>query len=138
MNAKTSRRKTKATASRVTAKPAAVAVTSRKPAKAATALAAQRTSAAPPQPTVSKATVRSSRAAPPAPAVPPGASKQARLIVLLQAGPGATIDQMMTLTGWQAHTVRGTISGVLRKKLGLNVACQAASDSGSRVYRIIG
>jgi hypothetical protein len=45
---------------------------------------------------------------------------------------------MMPLTSWQAHTVRGTISGVLRKKLGLNVTCQAASDSGDRAYRIVG
>jgi hypothetical protein len=45
---------------------------------------------------------------------------------------------MMPLTSWLAHTVRGTISGVLRKKLGLNVTCQAASDSGDRAYRIVG
>jgi hypothetical protein len=44
---------------------------------------------------------------------------------------------MMTLTGWQAHTVRGTISGVLRKKLGLTVDCQPSSDSGEHLYRIV-
>jgi len=60
------------------------------------------------------------------------------LIALLQAEPGATIDQMMALTGWQAHTVRGTISGVLRKRLGLNVACETPGAGGSRVYRIVG
>ena len=65
-----------------------------------------------------------------------GASKQARLIALLGAAPGATIAQMMKLTGWQAHTVRGTISGVLRKRLGLNVACSAV-DGGARLYRIV-
>ena len=43
---------------------------------------------------------------------------------------------MIALTGWQAHTVRGTISGVLRKRLGLNVEC-ATGDSGARVYRIV-
>ncbi|MFM9917552.1 MAG: DUF3489 domain-containing protein, partial [Rhizobacter sp.] len=56
---------------------------------------------------------------PPAPVEPIGTSKQARLISLLNAAPGATLEQMMSLTGWQAHTVRGTISGVLRKRLGL-------------------
>lgn len=85
-----------------------------------------------------RSTPRFGRTAPPATTLPAGASKQAHLIALLQAGPGATINQMMPLTSWQAHTVRGTISGVLRKKLGLNVTCQAASDSGDRAYRIVG
>lgn len=67
-----------------------------------------------------------------------GTSKQARLIAMLRALPGATIEQMMTLTGWQAHTVRGTISGVLRKKLGLNVTCEVRDGSGRSLYRIVG
>ncbi len=65
-------------------------------------------------------------------------SKQARLIALLSSKPGATIDQMKELTGWQAHTVRGTISGVLRKRLGLTVTCESSADSGGRLYRIVG
>ena len=73
-------------------------------------------------------------------APPPAAlqrnSKQAQLIASLKAASGTTIAKMMTLTGWQAHTVRGTISGVLRKKLGLNVTCDASADSDERVYRI--
>lgn len=71
-----------------------------------------------------------------APAVSPGNSKQSQLIAKLSADSGMTVQQMMELTGWQAHTVRGTISGVLRKKLGLNVAC-ASENAGARVYRII-
>ena len=42
--------------------------------------------------------------------------------------------QMMTLTGWQAHTVRGMLSGSLRKRLGLNV--RHSMEEGVRVYRI--
>ena len=57
---------------------------------------------------------------------------------MLCGKPGATIDQMRELTGWQAHTVRGIISGVLRKKLGLNVTCIGAVDSNKRIYRIVG
>lgn len=72
---------------------------------------------------------------PPTPVEPVGTSKQARLISLLNAASGATLEQMMSLTGWQAHTVRGTISGVLRKRLGLNVVC--AGSAGSRSYRIV-
>ena len=63
------------------------------------------------------------------------ASKQARLITLLRSPKGGTIDQMTELTGWQAHTVRGTISGVLRKRLSLNVIC--SGEPGSRAYRIV-
>lgn len=69
-----------------------------------------------------------------APATPP-ASKQSQLIALLRSAPGATLAQMMTLTGWQAHTVRGMLSGSLRKRLGLNV--QAEVSEGLRVYRIV-
>ena len=42
---------------------------------------------------------------------------------------------MTAATGWQPHTVRGTISGVLRKHLGLNVICTA--EAGHRTYRIV-
>jgi hypothetical protein len=63
-------------------------------------------------------------------------SKQARLITLLRSADGASIAQMTNLTGWQPHTVRGTISGVLRKRLRLNVNC-AADASGLRIYRIV-
>jgi hypothetical protein len=76
------------------------------------------------------------KAAAPAPAAVAG-TKQSQLIALLRSAPGATLPQMTELTGWQPHTVRGTISGVLRKKLGLSVACEA-SESGVRVYRIVG
>jgi hypothetical protein len=65
-----------------------------------------------------------------APIASPAATKQSQLIIMLSALPGATIAQMMALTGWQAHTVRGTISGVLRKRLGLNVAC-APNEAGA-------
>ena len=61
---------------------------------------------------------------------------ESQLIALLRSAPGASIVQMTNLTGWQPHTVRGTISGVLRKKLGLDVAC-TAGESGVRVYRIV-
>jgi hypothetical protein len=62
-------------------------------------------------------------------------TKQARLISLLSVPSGATLEQMMRVTGWQAHTVRGAISGVLRKRLGLNVVC--SGSAGSRSYRIV-
>jgi hypothetical protein len=66
---------------------------------------------------------------------PRSTSKQAQLIALLSVSSGASMAQLTTLTGWQPHTVRGTISGALRKRLGLNVQCGA--EDGVRVYRIV-
>lgn len=67
----------------------------------------------------------------------PTGSKQSQLIALLKAPAGATIEQMRALTGWQAHTVRGAISGVLRRRLGLSVMCAAAVGDSARIYRIV-
>ncbi len=64
------------------------------------------------------------------------ASKQAQLIGLLRSPQGADLAQMMAATGWQAHSVRGAISGVLRKKLGLKVVCQSDA-AGMRRYHIL-
>lgn len=67
--------------------------------------------------------------------VRPG-TKLAALVVALRSSQGATSLQLMLATGWQPHTVRGAISGMLRKKLGLNVVL-AHNDSGERVYRVV-
>ncbi|QTD47278.1 DUF3489 domain-containing protein [Ottowia testudinis] len=67
---------------------------------------------------------QSCTAAAPTAAAPSTASRdttQARLITALKHQSGATIEQLMHLSGWQAHSVRGFISGVLRKKLQLVV-----------------
>ncbi len=63
-------------------------------------------------------------------------TKLAAIIEAMRHPGGATITQMMAGTGWQAHTVRGVISGMVRKRLGLNVAL-VRNDSGERVYRVI-
>ena len=62
-------------------------------------------------------------------------SKQATIIALLKRPEGVTIPEMMSVTGWQAHTVRGTLSGTIRKKLGLNLLTEKSADA-DRVYRI--
>ena len=61
-------------------------------------------------------------------------SKQARIIAMLRMPNGATIDAMVHATGWQQHSVRGILAGVIRKKLGLNLVSAAAE--GGRIYRI--
>ena len=62
-------------------------------------------------------------------------SKQAVVIRMLQRTEGATVHQICDATGWQAHTVRGTFAGALKKKLGLNIV-SAKDATGERVYRI--
>jgi hypothetical protein len=67
--------------------------------------------------------------------VRPG-TKLAALVVALRRPQGATSLQLMLATGWQPHSVRGAISGMLRKRLGLNVVL-AHNDTGEWVYRVV-
>ena len=62
-------------------------------------------------------------------------TKLAKVVAALQNPDGATIFQLMCCTGWQPHTIRGALSGMVRKKLGLNVVSTKAAG-GERVYRI--
>ena len=62
-------------------------------------------------------------------------SKKAEIIVLLQQRNGVTLQELMTATGWQAHSVRGFISAAVGKKMGLHVDSGKRED-GQRVYRI--
>lgn len=66
--------------------------------------------------------------------VRPG-TKLAALVVALRRPQGATNLQLMLATGWHPHSVRGAISGLLRKRLGLNVVL-TLNAAGERVYRI--
>jgi len=61
-------------------------------------------------------------------------TKAEQIIALLKRPSGATISAMMAATGWQAHSVRGFISGQLRKKMGLQVKSFQCDDV--RVYAI--
>ena len=62
-------------------------------------------------------------------------TKQAMLIALLRTPEGATMEEIIAATGWQAHSARGAMSGALGKKLGLVVSSAIEQDRG-RVYRI--
>jgi hypothetical protein len=61
-------------------------------------------------------------------------SKTARVIALLRRPTGASLKTIMRVTGWQAHSVRGFISGQLGKKMGLRV--RSFQREGERVYLI--
>lgn len=62
-------------------------------------------------------------------------SKQAAIIAMLKRAEGATIGQIVEVTGWQQHTVRGTFAGAFKKKLGLTITSDKA-ERQQRVYRI--
>ena len=71
-----------------------------------------------------------------------GHSKQALVIEMLKRPEGVTIAQICEATGWQAHTVRGTFAGALKKKLGLAIVSEkiegpaGTPGAGQRLYRI--
>jgi len=96
------------------------------------------------EPVVAKTVVaiRKHAAETPAPTLPAASqpklrtgTKQATLISMLRAPDGATIEEIMTATGWQSHTVRGAMAGALKKKLGLEVNSEK-DDARGRVYRL--
>jgi len=62
-------------------------------------------------------------------------TQQETLIEMLRAEGGATIDEIVEATGWQAHTVRGAMSGALKKKLGLTIISEKIEGRG-RAYMI--
>ena len=66
---------------------------------------------------------------------PRSGSKLAQLIEALSLPEGATILEIMEVTGWQAHSVRGAISGALKKRLGIGVVSEVREERG-RVYSI--
>ncbi len=64
-------------------------------------------------------------------------SKQAQVLAMLHRPEGATLAQICACTGWQQHTVRGTLAGAFKKKLGLDIM-STKDEGGERVYRITG
>ena len=62
-------------------------------------------------------------------------SKAAKILELLKRPGGATAKELMKATGWQPHSVRGFLSGTIRKKMGLDVT-STKGDDGERSYRV--
>lgn len=55
---------------------------------------------------------------------------------LLNTPDGATIDELQSATGWQAHSVRGFLAGTVKKKLGLELDSKKV-DGGVRRYHVV-
>jgi hypothetical protein len=62
-------------------------------------------------------------------------SKAAKVLDLLKRPNGTTLTELMKATGWQAHSVRGFLSGTVGKKLGLVVA-STKGENGERTYSL--
>ena len=62
-------------------------------------------------------------------------SKSAKVLDLLKRPDGATLKELMKATDWQAHCVRGFLSGAIGKKMGLTVASEKGED-GERRYSV--
>jgi hypothetical protein len=60
--------------------------------------------------------------------------KLGKVVELLRRPEGATVEAMSAATGWQIHSVRGAMSGALKKKHGFNILSEK-TDAG-RSYRI--
>ena len=88
--------------------------------------------------TTAKPVTRGAKARPqPAGAVAAPKTKLGRLEGMLRRPEGATIGQIAKALDWQLHSVRGAISGSLKKNRGLTVVAEKIAD-GERVYRITG
>ena len=62
-------------------------------------------------------------------------TKQDVIIGLLRRSNGATLDELMTATAWQAHSVRGFISATIKNRMRLSVLSERTA-SGERRYRL--
>ena len=62
-------------------------------------------------------------------------SKSAKILDLLKRPGGATAKELMKASGWQAHSVRGFLSGTVSKKMGMAVTSTKGED-GERTYSV--
>ena len=112
--------------------------------------ASKKASAAPAKPQGGPAKAKSSKKATPAKKAPKAAkgakpeekasgtregSKTTKVIDLMKRPGGATLNEIVAATNWQAHSVRGFISGTLGKKMGLTIT-SAKREDGERVYSL--
>jgi predicted ArsR family transcriptional regulator len=59
-------------------------------------------------------------------------TKSEAILMLLRRKNGASIEELANATGWQPHSVRGFLSGTIKKKLGLYLAVEKRDGAASR------
>jgi hypothetical protein len=62
-------------------------------------------------------------------------SKQDQVLALLRRQEGASIEEVVAVTDWQPHSVRGFLSGAVKKRLGIDVISEKGED-GVRRYHV--
>ena len=62
-------------------------------------------------------------------------SKTAAILEMLKRASGASAQELLKMTGWQPHSLRGFLSGTVGKKLGLTVVSTKGED-GERSYSV--
>ena len=65
----------------------------------------------------------------------PKTSKQDQVLALLRRQNGASIEEIVAATDWQPHSVRGFLSGAVKKRLGIDVVSEKGED-GVRRYHV--
>lgn len=124
----------------------AMNVTRRQPSKGETtemqtekvpSTASQKARVAKRRPAAASLKAKPARTSPSAKNAPPArrGSKTAKILDLLKRPGGVTLKELMKTTGWQAHSVRGFLSGTLGKKMGTPVDSSKRAD-GERAYRL--
>jgi len=71
----------------------------------------------------------------PMPVSPRPGSKTAKVLALLKRPQGAGLKELLRATGWQPHSVRGFLSGIVARKMGLKVN-SSKTESGERRYAV--
>jgi hypothetical protein len=84
-------------------------------------------------PRIVRGNAAKTRKAAPTPAKP--TSKQDQVLSLLRRQDGASIDEIVAATDWQPHSVRGFLSGAVKRRLGIDVISEKGAD-GIRRYHV--
>lgn len=65
----------------------------------------------------------------------PATGKLGEMVALMERHGGASLADLMTVTGWQAHSVRGALAGSLKRARGYTIG--SGRVDGVRVYKIV-
>ncbi len=70
----------------------------------------------------------------PCPAPASKVTKKDAVLALIRRAEGASLAELIAATGWQAHSVRGFLSGSVHKKLGITIT-RTKREDGLPAYK---